>query len=188
MSKPPGKIRESYWVIRDELDQWWFAFLRAVPGRIGERLRAWGFARKLAACGERPVFMQHVVLTTPQGIRIGNDVSINRYVQMQGAGGITIGNDVLVGPAVLIWSSNHLFEDPARPIREQGFRGDPVVIEDDVWIAGGAIILPGSHIGRGAVIAAGSVVRGRIAPGVVAAGSPAVPKRRRGETEAATTP
>lgn len=76
----------------------------------------------------------------------------------------------------------------AEPIREQGFRGDPVVIEDDVWIAGGAIILPGSHIGRGAVIAAGSVVRGYIAPGVVAAGSPAVPKRQRGETEAATTP
>lgn len=182
MTHLPGRLRKAYWEMCDEFMEWAMAFLRLVPGQIGTRLRRWGFRRFLGACGRQPVFMQHVVLNSPRRIRIGDHVAVNRYTQMQGAGGITIGNNVLIGPAVLIWSSNHVFADPTRPIREQGWEGHPVVIEDDVWIGGGAIVLPGSHIGRGAVIAAGSVVRGDIAPLVIAAGSPAVPKRRRGDT------
>lgn len=183
MSGAPGRIRTAYWTMRRELTEWGMAVLRAVPGRIGEKLRAWGFARVLGACGKRPVFTQHVVLDTPRLIKLGDDVCINRYCQMQGAGGISVGNGVLIGPAVLIWSSNHVFADPGRPIREQGYECRPVVIEDDVWIGGGTIVLPGSHIGRGTIIAAGSVVRGKIPPGVVAAGSPAAPKRPRGEQD-----
>jgi acetyltransferase-like isoleucine patch superfamily enzyme len=48
-----------------------------------------------------------------------------------------------------------------------------VDIGDDVWLARGVIVLPGSHIGEGSVIAAGTVVRGTIPAWVVAAGSPA---------------
>jgi len=52
-----------------------------------------------------------------------------------------------------------------------------VRIGSDVWIGGGAIILPGVTIGDGAVIGAGSVVTRNVGPGVIAAGNPARPRR-----------
>jgi acetyltransferase-like isoleucine patch superfamily enzyme len=50
----------------------------------------------------------------------------------------------------------------------------PVVIEDDVWIGIGAIVLKGVRIGRGATVAAGSVVSHDVPPGAVASGNPAL--------------
>jgi maltose O-acetyltransferase len=49
----------------------------------------------------------------------------------------------------------------------------PVVIEDNVWIGGGAILLPGVTIGRNAVVGAGAVVPKRVAANTVVAGNPA---------------
>jgi maltose O-acetyltransferase len=49
----------------------------------------------------------------------------------------------------------------------------PIVIEDKVWIGGGAILLPGVRIGRNAVVGAGAVVTRSVAANVVVAGNPA---------------
>lgn len=49
----------------------------------------------------------------------------------------------------------------------------PVVIDDDVWVGSGAIILKGVHVGRGAIIAAGAVVTGNVQPYSIVAGVPA---------------
>ena len=49
----------------------------------------------------------------------------------------------------------------------------PVVIEDDVWLGAGVIVLPGVHLGRGCVIGAGAVVTGDVPAGEVFAGVPA---------------
>ncbi len=57
---------------------------------------------------------------------------------------------------------------------DDGRRREPVVIEDDVWIAHGAIIEPGAIIGQGSVISAGAVVFGAIPPSMLATGNPAV--------------
>lgn len=87
---------------------------------------------------------------------------------------VTIGNRVLCGPAVQIYAATHPL-DVAK--RRQGLEcGRPVTIGDDVWIGGGAIILPGVTIGSGAVIGAGSVVSRNIPAGSVAYGNPAVPR------------
>ncbi|GAB59955.1 sugar O-acetyltransferase [Rheinheimera nanhaiensis] len=83
---------------------------------------------------------------------------------------VRIGNNVFFGPAVQIYTVKHPLDAKARnTLIEQAL---PVVIEDDVWIGGGAILLPGISIGKGSVVAAGSVVTGDIPPGVVAAGNP----------------
>jgi acetyltransferase-like isoleucine patch superfamily enzyme/acyl carrier protein len=57
---------------------------------------------------------------------------------------------------------------------DDGRRRAPVVIEDDVWLAHGAIVEPGATIGRRSVISAGAVVRGVIPPDMLATGNPAV--------------
>ena len=82
---------------------------------------------------------------------------------------VTIGEYTLFGPAVQIYTALHPL-DAGRRRREE--YGRPVEIGSDVWVGGGAIILPGVRIGSRAVIGAGSVVTRDVPDGVFAAGNP----------------
>jgi len=82
---------------------------------------------------------------------------------------VQIGSFTLFGPAVQVYTPMHPFNAEQR--RREEF-GRPVVIGSDVWVGGGAIILPGVRIGNRAVIGAGSVVTRDIPERVFAAGNP----------------
>ena len=82
---------------------------------------------------------------------------------------VTVGNHTLFGPAVQIYTATHPLDAGLRRSRELG---KPVEIGDDVWVGGGAIILPGVRIGSRSVIGAGSVVTQDVPEGVLAAGNP----------------
>lgn len=84
---------------------------------------------------------------------------------------VYIGDRVMIGPSVQIYTPNHALL-PAERIR--GIEvAQKIVIEDQVWVGGGAIILPGVHIGRGAVVGAGAVVTKDVVADTVVAGNPA---------------
>lgn len=87
---------------------------------------------------------------------------------------VRIGDHSLFGPAVQIYTPVHPLDAELR--RREEF-GKPVEIGSDVWVGGGAIILPGVRIGSRAVIGAGSVVTRDIAEDVFAAGNPCRPIR-----------
>jgi acetyltransferase-like isoleucine patch superfamily enzyme len=106
-------------------------------------------------------------------IRIGRDSLIGELNVLRGQGGITIGDRVYTAPLVQLLAVNHIYDDPERPMVEQGITADGIVVEDDVWIGAGAIITDGVTIGRGAVVAAGAVVTSDVPPHVVAGGIPA---------------
>lgn len=108
------------------------------------------------------------------GIRIGDDSLIGEYNVLRGQGGIVIGNRVYTAPLVQILAVNHVFDDPDRPFVEQGITAKGIRIEDDVWLGGGAIVMDGVRIGKGAVVAAGSVVNRSVPPHTVVAGVPAM--------------
>jgi maltose O-acetyltransferase len=82
---------------------------------------------------------------------------------------VQIGDCCLFGPAVQIYTPVHPMDAKLR--REQEY-GKPVSIGDDVWVGGGAIILPGVRIGSRAIIGAGSVVTRDVPEGMFAAGNP----------------
>ncbi|TMW65251.1 hypothetical protein Poli38472_009418 [Pythium oligandrum] len=84
---------------------------------------------------------------------------------------IRIGARTLLAPGVQIYTATH----PLDPkVRATGLEfGKPITIEEDVWIGGNSIILPGVRIGRGSVIGAGSVVTKDVPPMTVYAGNPA---------------
>jgi acetyltransferase-like isoleucine patch superfamily enzyme len=71
---------------------------------------------------------------------------------------ISIGENTLIGANCYIISANHNYEQRDIPIKAQGFTGAPIEIEDDVWIGTHVVILPGVKIGKGAIIAAHSLV------------------------------
>jgi len=106
-------------------------------------------------------------------IHIGKNSLIGEMNVLRGQGGVTIGDRVYTAPMVQLLAVNHVFDDPDRPIIEQGITAEGIVIEDDVWIGAGAIVTDGVRIGQGAVVAAGSVVTKDVPPHTVVGGMPA---------------
>ena len=80
----------------------------------------------------------------------------------------------------MLIAADHVFADPDKPIRLQGMKPGSIIIEDDVWVAGGAHINAGVTIGRGSIIGAGAVVTKDIPPMSVAVGVPAKVIKKRG--------
>lgn len=122
-----------------------------------------------------------LIINFPENVVLGNNIIVNRNVSITARSGVTLGNDVMLGPNVVINDGNHRFSDKDKPMNRQGHASEPIVIEDDVWIASNSIILKGVHIGKGAVIAAGSVVTKDVPPYTVVAGVPARKIKNRGE-------
>jgi acetyltransferase-like isoleucine patch superfamily enzyme len=88
-------------------------------------------------------------------------------------GSINIGQGVQLAPNCALYSYNHCFE-PHKPIREQPLHTKGGInIGDEAWLGVGAIVLDGVRIGKGAVIAAGSIVTQDVPDSAVAAGVPA---------------
>ena len=86
---------------------------------------------------------------------------------------IFIGENTIVGAYSYLISANHCYASRNIPIREQGFLGAPIVIEDDVWLGTHVVVLPGVTIGKGSIVAAGAVVNKDIPPYEIWGGVPA---------------
>jgi acetyltransferase-like isoleucine patch superfamily enzyme len=117
----------------------------------------------------------HLWFYTPRsmretGLRLGAYSRVNRDCCLDARGPLAIGEHVSISPDVTILTASHGVNDP-------GFRVEirPVVIEDHAWIGTRALILPGVTLGRGCVVAAGSVVTRDVAPLSIVAGVPARP-------------
>jgi len=115
-----------------------------------------------------------------EGLVVGDHSNIGPYCYIGCSGHISIGNNVMISPRVSIYAENHVFDNTDTPIKSQGVKKENVVIEDDCWIASNSILLAGVTIGKGSVVAAGSVVTQDVPPYSVVAGVPArVIKNRR---------
>jgi acetyltransferase-like isoleucine patch superfamily enzyme len=112
-------------------------------------------------------------LTVARGavLRLGDDVFVNQGVRIFAAQEVSIGDRVLIGDRVRIYDTNF---HPTRP--GEVAKVAPVVIEPDVWLCGGATVLPGARIGRGSVIGVNAVVNGEIPAGSVVAAAPSTVK------------
>jgi maltose O-acetyltransferase len=119
-------------------------------------------------------------------ISIGNNVIININCTFVDCNKIEIGNNVLIASNVQIYTATHPVEMSERLVdgwveNEEipYFRtfALPVKIEDNVWIGGGVIILPGVTIGENSVIGAGSIVTRSVPKNCVAYGNPCRPVR-----------
>ncbi|KAM0364543.1 hypothetical protein ACHAO7_004517, partial [Fusarium culmorum] len=106
-------------------------------------------------------------------ITIGHQVAIGRNCTINDVCEVKVGDNCVIGPNVSIFTAG-LPVDPKKRQGSQGPQvGKPVVIEQDCWIGGGAIILPGNTIGKGSTVGAGSIVTKDVPPFTVVAGNPA---------------
>lgn len=106
--------------------------------------------------------------TAPRAvIHVGHDVTINYGTTISARTLVSLGDGVMIGPYCVIADT-----ELPLPLRDEE-AAKPIEIRDGVWLGARVVVLPGSTIGAGAVISAGSVVCGDIPPGAVAAGNPA---------------
>jgi maltose O-acetyltransferase len=104
-------------------------------------------------------------------IRLGAGVFLNFNCVILDVVQVSIGDDTQIGPGVQILAADH----PRTPReRAAGLEfGRPIRVGRNVWIGGGAILLPGVTVGDDAVIGAGSVVTRDVPGGATVAGNPA---------------
>jgi len=102
---------------------------------------------------------------------LGDDVYLNAFCTILDNNVVRIGGHVMIGPAVQIYTAAHLLQADARVAGWEVTK--PVVIEDNVWIGGGAVVLPNVTIGRNAVVGAGAVVTRDVPASTIVVGNPA---------------
>ncbi len=117
--------------------------------------------------------MQHVSFAENMDIQIGHNVQFGIYCDI--ASNVHFGNNILMASSVhFIGKKDHTFDQAGKTIW-QGIRGDngTTIVEDDVWIGTNSIIMSGVRIGKGSIVAAGSVVTKDIPECEIWGGNPA---------------
>lgn len=171
-----------------------------IPGTVrADRFRRFGagsaigfpvatlFGEQQISIGENTMIGRHCTLSVGyssddpnvrEGLVIGDRCVIGARSSFTTHESIVIGDDVWFGQDVLVSDSGHGYQDPDLPVGVQLAPHDPIRIGSGSWIGHGAIILPGTTIGRNVVVAAGSVVRGTVDDHAVVGGIPAKVLRR----------
>jgi acetyltransferase-like isoleucine patch superfamily enzyme len=120
-------------------------------------------------------------------IILGNNVFLSKNVQINSKGRFFIGDNSQVGRNTIFYCSDSIkisnncliswnvtfMDNDAHPIDSDTVKCSPICVEDNVWIGCNSIILKGVHIGKGSVVAAGSVVTKDVPPNCLVAGNPA---------------
>ncbi|MBB5867072.1 maltose O-acetyltransferase [Allocatelliglobosispora scoriae] len=147
----------------------------ATSAREPERRRAI-LTELLAEVGEGVEIRPPIYVDYGSNIRIGPRTFANFGLHALDVVAITIGADVQIGPGVMLMTPTHPLEPIPR--RDKWEAAKPITVGDNVWIGGGAKILPGVTIGENTVVGAGAVVTRDLPANVVAVGNPARVIRR----------
>lgn len=141
-------------------------------GRIWKAIRYVLCRQLFSVCGKDVNVEARAHFHSGRHVSIGNHSGVGLNAQIYGS--LIMGDHVMMGADVVIISHNHNFDRTDIPMDQQGFGKDaPVVIGNDVWIGGRALILPGVHVGSGAIIGAGAIVTKNVPEGAIVGGNPA---------------
>lgn len=139
--------------------------INKIPSRTIRAL----FVRMMGAhLGKNSVLFRRAEILDPCNLMIGENTNVGWFCSMDARGEIKIGNNVTVASYVKLITGSHILDDAFFKAQFK-----PIVIEDFCWIGTGCIILQGVTIGKGAVVAAGSVVTKDVEPYTVVGGVPA---------------
>lgn len=156
-----------------------FTIAHGAAAKVSRAVRGYATAGRFAGYGKNFDFDPDGTYSY-ETITVGDNVTLGaRPTLLATRSTIRIGSNVMFGPGVTVRGGNHRFDIvgvPINAVSDEMKRPEDdlgVVIEDDVWVGGGATILAGVTIGRGSVIGGSSVVTKSIPPYSIAVGNPA---------------
>jgi acetyltransferase-like isoleucine patch superfamily enzyme len=158
----------------------WIAITIITIGKIFDRLLMYMYRSLFRKCGRRTIFFPTKSDLLYKNIIVGDDVYIGPGASfIASLSYISIGDKSFFGPNVTIRGGNHSSHIIGKFMidyeRKDKLVSDdiPVIINEDVWVGTGAIILKGVNIGRGSIISAGAVVTKDVLPYSIIGGVPA---------------
>ncbi|MFT5519452.1 MAG: acetyltransferase-like isoleucine patch superfamily enzyme [Enterobacterales bacterium] len=183
-------------IITLEFKNWFLFFLVNIPGIIGSKLRYYYWSSSLAICPKPLTTGTGTYIKGAENMRLGGNISLGNnclfdsvngelnigedshfnqgVIVVSAHGQINIGKNVLVGPYVVLRSSNHKYDmNSIVPTAKLGHKPGKIIIGNNVWIGANSTILSGAKIGDNCVIGAGAVVNSELPPNTVAGGVPA---------------
>lgn len=134
-------------------------------------------------CGTDVEFGEGVIIRFPDRLIIGDHVFLGQHCFLNAIGGLRIGRYCAVAGRSVILTTNHDYQGAESIPWGDARILKPVDIEDFVWIGMNAAILPGVHIGQGAVVGLGAVVARDVPPRAIVVGNPAEIVGHRDEEE-----
>lgn len=161
-------------------------FLRAMyryqdcKNRWMDWILAGGCSRLVGGVGKSVHFHYPFQITGGKKAFFGSNVHISRDSFIRAEGGLSVGDNVHIGRHLRLYTVNHNFAGNALPY-DDGLISKPVSIGDNVWIGINVTIVPGTQIGEGAIIGAGTVVSGIVEPLSICGGQPFRVLRKRDE-------
>lgn len=160
-------------IVRDEIEQWLLWMFKYAPGAAGFLLRYPIYKMLFKRLDGFPYVQANVTIWRTDRLEVGAHFGVNCGTYINAIGGVEIGNYVLIGANVVISSGMHPIENEMPPVFARPTIPKKIVIEDDVWIAANAVIMPGVRLAKGTVVGANAVVTKDTEPYAVVAGAPA---------------
>jgi maltose O-acetyltransferase len=166
-------------LLRLELEGWLFSLASWIPGMVGFAIRHMILKCLAKTLGGFCWIQPRVTIVHTSKLTVGKFFGVNSGTYINAIGGITMGNHVLIGSNVTISSGRHPIDGPHPPIFARETIPLQIIIEDDVWIGAGAVVMPGITLRRGTVVGANAVVTKDTDEYAVVVGAPARPVRSR---------
>ncbi|MBI9070046.1 MAG: hypothetical protein JEY94_00515 [Melioribacteraceae bacterium] len=155
-----------YYLIASKLPNSFFPL-----GKFLNGLRIWAVG-KILPLGKNCKIQPNVYIGSGNNIKIGENCQINENVRIIDT---EIGNYVMIAPNVqLLGGITHEYSDVSVPmmLQKEKYKGK-IIIEDDVWLGVNSVIIAGVKIGKGSIIAAGSIITKDVEPYSIMGGVPA---------------
>ncbi|MNK22778.1 dTDP-4-amino-4,6-dideoxy-D-glucose acyltransferase [compost metagenome] len=134
-----------------------YGLVKYFPSPIGDFLRYWVIKPFIKKMGKVRI-SEGVTIWYPYRVTLGDNVTLNNGVTIDGYGEVEIHDFVRVAHRATILSSDHIFSDPHTPIYQQGLSQNKTVIHKDCWLGCNTVVLPGVIIENGSIVGANAVV------------------------------
>lgn len=132
--------------------------------------KAFYYSFLFGSCGDELKFFGPCNIKNPQNVSVGNNVTINDGVYINGVGGVEIGDNVSISASAIIVSTGL---DPSSMVSKKSHIEGPIIIGNNVQIGAGAIVIAGVTVGDNVIVGAGSVVTKDVSSNCIVCGVPA---------------